>query len=286
MPELPEVETLRRGLSGMIEGATIIGARVLAPKMVKGGLAEPGALAQTLQGLTIAEIGRRGKYLILRLDNGYYVLLHLKMRGRVIVVPADREDAKYLAIALLLDAGRLSTKGHAQSAYELRFHDVWTWGELRVVSADEFSNLKSLKEMGAEPLSEAWTSESFRSALARRGRRPVKAALLDQRVAAGVGNIYADESLFRSGIRPDRLVASLTNDETSRLHRRIREVLAEAADLGGTKSESFVDCEGRAGGYVPRVYDRGGKACLTCRTLLSRSRIAGRGTVFCSSCQS
>ena len=286
MPELPEVETVRRGLSRAIEGATIVGARVIVRKMVKGGSVSVDPLAQTLQGLKITGVERRGKYLILRLDNGYYVLLHLKMRGQIVLVPANRPDAKYLAVALLLDGVRPVTECPAHVLYELRFHDVWTWGELRVASALEFSSLESLKEMGAEPLSEAWTSESFRLALARRGRSPVKAVLLNQKVLAGVGNIYADESLFRSGIRPNRPAASLTESETDRLWREIRRVLSEATDLGGTRSLIYADVEGRPGRYEPRVYDRGGKPCVTCGTLLDRTRIAGRGSVFCSSCQS
>jgi formamidopyrimidine-DNA glycosylase len=139
--------------------------------------------------------------------------------------------------------------------------------------------------MGVEPLSDSFTGETLRASLSRRPKTAVKAALLDQEVLAGVGNIYADESLFRSGIRPTRPAGSITAEEAERLSQEIRTVLSEAIGDGGTVSDNFFDAEGKPGRYQPQVYDRGGQPCLKCGTTLDRMRIGGRGTVFCASCQ-
>jgi formamidopyrimidine-DNA glycosylase len=275
MPELPEVETLRRGLERDLAGHRISEARLPIPKMLKGVITDPSMLAQKLQGCRIESLGRRGKYLIFTLDCGYYLLLHLKMRGQLLVVPAEAPDAKYLAVALKTEDGR-----------ELRFHDMWRWGEIRLLTPDELASHPGLAGMGPEPFSEEWTPQVFGQSLAKRPRTAIKAALLDQAVVAGVGNIYADESLFRSGIRSLRPAGSLSAEEVSRLHQEIRSVLGEATEGGGTTSDNYVDAEGQVGRYVPRVYDRGGEPCIVCGATLERIKVTGRGTVYCPSCQS
>ncbi len=275
MPELPEVETLRRGLERCLAGHRIVGVRVPVPQMLKGIIAAPDVLARKLHGCRIESLGRRGKHLIFTLDCGYYLLLHLRMRGQLLVVPRETPDGKYLAAAFQVEDGR-----------ELRFHDMWRWGEMRLMTADELAIHPSLLGMGPEPFSEDWTPQVFRQALAKRPRTAVKAALLDQAVVAGIGNIYADESLFRSGIRPLRPAGSLTDDEVGRLHHAIWAVLGEATDGGGTTSDNYVDAEGQIGRYTPRVYDRGGQPCPNCGTTLTRIKVTGRGTVYCPSCQS
>jgi len=274
MPELPEVETLRRGLQALTVGRTITQVRVLVPKMVKGSVSDPAQLAQILQGSQIKTIARRGKNLLFALDSGYHLLLHLKMRGQLLVVPAETAEAKYLVAAFTLDNGQ-----------QLRFHDMWTWGEMRMLSAPELASHPPLLLMGAEPLDPEWTPQDLFDALARRPKAMIKAALLDQTTLAGVGNIYADEALFRSRVQPTRAAGSLTQAETDALHRAIRTVLAEATGGGGTTSDNYVDAEGTAGRYVPQVYDRGGKPCTVCAEPLTRTKVIGRGTVFCSHCQ-
>ena len=139
--------------------------------------------------------------------------------------------------------------------------------------------------MGPEPLSEHWTPQLFGAGLAKRPKTAIKAVLLDQAVLAGVGNIYADESLHRAGVQPLRPAGSLTLAETERLHREIRAVLSEATEGGGTTSESYVDADGQIGRYAPRVYDRAGQPCRACGTALTRIRVTGRGTVYCAACQ-
>ncbi len=274
MPELPEVETLRRGLETLAAGRTITQVRVAVPQMVKGTVADPAQLARVLQGTQIKTIGRRGKNLLFALDSGYYLLLHLKMRGQLLVVPAEAEEAKYLAAAFMFDNGQ-----------ELRFHDMWRWGEMRLLTAQELASHPPLLEMGAEPLEPGWSPEHLSEALARRPKAAVKAALLDQTTLAGVGNIYADEALFRSRVQPARAAGSLTQKEIRALHQAIRTVLGEATVGGGTTSDNYVDAEGAVGRYKPQVYDRAGQPCLVCETPLTRIKIIGRGTVFCSQCQ-
>ncbi len=274
MPELPEVETLRRGLARHLTGRTVGVTRVPVPKMLKGTVTDAAVFGESLRGVRIDSVGRRGKHLIIALDSGYYLLLHLNMRGQLLVLPGDAPDGRYLSAAFALDDGR-----------ELRFHDMWTWGEMRLATADELAAHPALSRMGPEPLEEAWVPAHLRDGLAKRPRTAIKAVLLDQTVVAGVGNIYADESLFRAGVQPLRPAGSLSEAEIGRLHRAIRQVLGEATAGGGTTSDNYVDAEGQIGRYVPRVYDRGGLPCVSCGAALTRVRVVGRGTVYCAACQ-
>ena len=274
MPELPEVETLRRGLERRLVGRTLGLPSVRVAKMVKGTLSDPTVFSERLSGARILSVGRRGKHLIIALDSGYHLLFHLNMRGQLLVTPAEAPVGKHLAAAFPLDDGA-----------ELRFHDTWTWGEMRLVTPEELAAHPALSAMGMEPLSEGWSPERLSSALARRPKSAIKAALLDQTVVAGVGNIYADESLHRAGIQPVRPAGSLTGPETVRLYTEIRAVLSEAIEDGGTTSDNYVDADGRIGRFEPRVYDRGGKPCLSCGEALTRIRVIGRGTVYCATCQ-
>ena len=195
------------------------------------------------------------------------------------VVQRHTPDDKYLALGITVGADQ---DGEPQ---EMRFHDIWTWGEVRLLEVAELQSHPSLAAMGPEPLSDSFTGETLRTSLSRRPKTAVKAALLDQEVLAGVGNIYADESLFRAGILPQRKSATLTVDEAESLAREIRTVLGEAIGDGGTVSDNFFDTAGSPGKYQPQVYDRGGQPCIKCGTTLDRTRIGGRGTVYCANCQ-
>lgn len=274
MPELPEVETLRRGLERHLTGRILGLARIRVQKMLAGTLRDAEEFSERLQGSRVESIGRRGKHLIIAMDSGYYLLFHLNMRGQLLVTPRETPEAKYLAAAFPLDDGK-----------ELRFHDMWTWGEMRLVSREELVAHPALSAMGPEPLSEEWTPRQFLSDLARRPKTVIKSNLLDQGLVAGVGNIYADESLYRARIHPLRPAASLTEADVEYLHREIRAVLHEATDGGGTTSDNYVDAEGQVGRYAPRVYERSGKPCLSCGQPLTKIRVTGRGTVFCAFCQ-
>ncbi len=273
MPELPEVETLRRGLETHLVGRKFGEIRVLVPKMLKGTIIEPGVFRNSLRNTRVESVGRRGKHLIITLDSGYYLLFHMNMRGQLRIVEADAPEEKYLAAAFPLSDGR-----------ELRFHDIWRWGEMRLVTADELASHPSLVGMGPEPLL-AWTPEHLAAGLAKRPKTAIKAVLLDQAVVAGVGNIYADESLYRACIHPLRPAGSLSEIENARLNTEIIAVLTEAVAGGGTTSDNYVNAEGQIGQYVPRVYDRGGQPCVSCGGALVKIRVADRGTVYCETCQ-
>jgi formamidopyrimidine-DNA glycosylase len=195
------------------------------------------------------------------------------MRGQLLVEDKEITPGKYHCVTLGLEDGR-----------DLRFYDMWTWGEMRALTNDELDALPNLARMGREPLEANWGASDLAQTLAGR-KTPIKPALLDQRVLAGVGNIYADEALFRAGIHPERPAESLVGPELDRLASAVRTVLSEAVNGGGTTSENYVDVRGVAGRYTPRVYDRGGQPCPACGTALLRIRLGGRGTVFCGNCQ-
>lgn len=287
MPELPEVETLRRGLELGVQNRPITDVIIANAKVLKE---QPeAAFRERVIGMRIERVNRRGKYLLLPLGpdvtppspptNGPSIspaallCIHLKMRGQLRLQKVNEPISPYHCVSLLLD------KGEA-----LRFYDMWTWGEMRALTVEEVAALPSLAGMGPEPLEEGWGAASLRERL--RGRKgPIKPLLLDQGVVAGVGNIYADESLFRAGIHPKRSAATLTEDEALRLTTAIREILTEAVTGGGTTSEEFTDLGGSAGGYTPLVYDRGGQPCTVCGSVLTRIKLGGRGTTFCETCQ-
>lgn len=287
MPELPEVETLRRGLEqAAVPGRRITRIVIVNPKVLKGQ--SESRFQERAWGATICAVKRRGKYLLLPLTQVFTsssqlsstasgaslcLCIHLKMRGQLLLEDAESVPGKYHCVTLGLEDGR-----------ELRFYDMWTWGEMRALTDDELAAIPNLAGMGREPLEAEWGADDLGRAV--KGRKTaIKSTLLDQRVLAGVGNIYADESLFRAGVHPQRAAGSLSVPEVERLAGALRSILAEAVQGGGTTSDNYVDVRGAAGRYEPRVYDRGGQPCLTCGTTLSRIRLGGRGTVFCVRCQ-
>jgi formamidopyrimidine-DNA glycosylase len=201
------------------------------------------------------------------------------MRGQLRIEEASAEPGPYHCVTLLLGAT------DTRPAQALRYYDVWAWGEIRALESSELQRAApALATMGEEPLDPAWGAAGF--AVRLNGRRTaIKSTLLDQSVVAGIGNIYADESLFRARIHPTRPARSLTDGEIGRLVAAVRSVLTEAVDGGGTASEDYFDVDGRPGRFRPVVYGRGGEPCPTCGAALSRTRIGGRGTVYCASCQ-
>lgn len=277
MPELPEVETIRRGLAKAVVGQRIVSVFVAMPKLLREPVSDADSFQSGLSNRTIENVRRRGKYLIFELDNGYALLTHLKMRGSFRYESHDAPQQPYMGVRFSLGNER-----------DLRYHDMWGWGEFRLISnsPDEVSRWSpALARMGNEPFDERFEAEALRKAALRRVRSSIKAALLDQSVVAGVGNIYSDEALFRAGIRPDRRVGELSKDDWCRLREAIVSVLTEATEGGGTESDNFFNTEGMPGTYVPAVYGRHGKPCLNCSSPLVRIKITGRGTVYCPNCQ-
>ncbi|HHS96288.1 MAG TPA: bifunctional DNA-formamidopyrimidine glycosylase/DNA-(apurinic or apyrimidinic site) lyase [Chloroflexi bacterium] len=270
MPELPEVETVVRGLKGLV-GRRITDVEVRWERTVAAP--DVAAFGQRLRGRRVEEVGRRGKWVVIRLDGGLFLLIHLRMSGRLVVGGGTPADDRHLRVAFALDDGS-----------RLFFYDPRKFG--RMVLVEDPGEV--LGGLGPEPLDEGFTVERLRERLARRRGR-LKPLLLDQRFVAGLGNIYADEVLWRARLHPLRRADRLTEGEVARLHAAIRAVLREAIAGRGTTLEDgrYVGVDGRPGGFAPRlaVYHREGQPCLRCGTPIRRIRVNGRGTHFCPRCQ-
>ena len=282
MPELPEVETVARGLNQRIAGDVIdsvwLGEK---PEPLKSPAAE---IASVLEHHRIVQVRRVGKHIVFDLQrarrnssrkpaaiDGQWIV-HLGMTGRLLIASPEMETAKHTHAVLKLASG-----------WELRFVDPRRFGRLAVVRIEPKSTA-GFAAPGDEPLKSLIGPFM---ALFRGRKTPIKSALLNQKLLSGVGNIYADESLFRAGIRPRRRAASLTRAELQRLHIALKAVLREAIKLGGSSVNDYVDAEGREGFFQlrHRVYGREGKPCLACGTAIKRVIIAGRSSHYCSRCQ-
>jgi formamidopyrimidine-DNA glycosylase len=278
VPELPEVQTIARGLDQRISGDAIesvwIGSR-------KQPLKSPaGIIASTLEGKRIVRVHRVGKHIVFDLDAAQpkkskrtegrtaQWIVHLGMTGRLVVSEPAAEIAKHTHLIAKLASGR-----------ELRFIDPRMFGKLSV-----HLQTGGFDPGGVEPLE---VSEERFVALFRGRKTPIKSALLNQKLLRGVGNIYADESLFRAGIRPRRRASTLTREQLAKLQRAVREVLGEAIALGGSSISDYVDADGEEGFFQlqHRVYGREGEPCLVCGTAIRRAVLTGRSSHYCSKCQ-
>lgn len=271
MPELPEVETTRRDLVDKITTRVITDVRLL------DGAAGPQAplsldqFRDAIAGRRIERLERRGKCLIAALSGGLYLILHRRMTGNLVLLPASSEPDRFVRAIIALDNGD-----------ELHWQDQRRFGTWVLTE----NPATTLAGMGPEPLEPDWSAASLGSAL--RGRQaPIKAALLDQRRVAGLGNIYADEALHAAGIHPLRPAGSLTEAELTRLHGAIRAVLEKAIRLQGSSARNYVGGNGQRGTMQDewQVYNRGGLPCYTCGGTVEKSRVAGRGTHICHTCQ-
>ncbi len=270
MPELPEVETIARGLANAVVGKTIADATV---SMAKIAVAPPGvSFVETLRGERIEAVGRRGKFIVVQLGSGRRLTVHLRMTGRLIVqAPEVSEPHPYTHIRLAF-----------QDGWRLCFADVRQFGRMRLLGADEVWDADG----GVEPLSEAFTSEAFVSMLDGR-RTPIKTFLLDQKHISGVGNIYACEALWEAGIRPNRPAQKVTRPARRRLHGAIIDVLQRSIEARGTSVDDYVDAEGLKGGFQNQldVYGRLGQPCRRCGKPIVRTVLGQRGTWWCRGCQ-
>lgn len=273
MPELPEVETIARGLRAALPGRRIVGVRLGKTDFID----DPAAIERELPGARIVAVRRHGKFLVLDLEssNGtahnFSLLIHLGMTGRLVICNPDAPVPRHTHVYLALDNG-----------HELRYTDIRRFGRIEILPRE--SQEKRLSSLGLDPLE---VSETQFIALLKARRARIKALLLDQHVLRGIGNIYADESLWRARIHPMRLGAKLTASELRRLHRAVRAVLNEAIQLRGSSIADYVDSEGNLGGFQRRhrVYQRHGKKCFRCGATIRRTIVAGRSSHFCPRCQ-
>jgi formamidopyrimidine-DNA glycosylase len=275
MPELPEVELVARSLNRLVSQRRISTARLLQPDIAPE--TTPRAFARTLRGRRIAGVGRRGKLIVFELERGLFLLTHLRMTGRFLLLPPDAPLPKHTHAIFYLDDER-----------RLIFSDQRRFGRMRLVRAAELPHLRQLRTLAPEPFSAEFTPEYLRAVFART-RRALKEVLLDQTKVTGLGNIYAAEVMFLAGVHPRTVAARVGARRLPRLHSAILAVLHEAIAHGSTMNVDPEDIDGSyyAGGYQGRwrVYDRAGEPCANCGTAIRRIVQAKRSTYFCPRCQ-
>lgn len=273
MPELPEVETVKRTLQTKLAGLMFTGVQILLPKVVqKPG---PEEFKEIIKNKKILGVGRRGKYLLLSLSDGYTLAVHLRMTGRLVYCADDAAPIKHTHIIL-----------HLENDHRLIFADMRQFGGMWLTPTSSLDSLSGYKDLGMEPLDRCFTRDFLKRKLRHRHVR-IKPLLLDQKFIAGLGNIYTDEALHRAGINPERPASTLTARETAKLHRAIKDVLTEGIDHRGTTFRDFIDGDGRTGGYQEhlRVYNRESNPCLQCGQAIIRKKIGGRSSYYCPACQ-
>jgi formamidopyrimidine-DNA glycosylase len=284
MPELPEVETIRRQLAPALEGRRVESVEVRDPRWCEP--APPEAVEDALRGRLIERLGRRGKYLILSLEDDVHLAMHLRMTGNLLLVPAaeDVPDRPHLRVRFVL--GRRRRGSPAVAGNRLLFVDVRRFGTGDVLLGSDALAEYFASRLGVEPLGPDFTAEALR-ALARGRRQPVKAFLLTQERVAGVGNIYADEALFRARIHPLRPVGTLKRAQIEALREAVVETLEAGIDAKGASIDDYRHIDGAQGSFQDRflVYSRAGEPCPRCGTPIEKLRAAGRGTYVCPNCQ-
>lgn len=287
MPELPEVETVRRGLHELIIGRAFADVSHDTPKSFPNAVQD---VREFLIGAKVTEVRRRAKVLLIDISSGYTLVIHLKMTGQLVF---RGKDAVFGAghpndslIGALPDRSTRVTFTFEDGSH-LYFNDQRKFGWVKLMPTLEVPTIDFMKKVGPEPLEADFTAGEFRERFARRARSPIKAVLLDQTVVAGVGNIYADESLWGAKIHPKRLVSTITSDEFEKLYAELREVMNLAIEKGGSTDKNYVNAEGKRGSYMDfaRVFRREGQACPRCGTTIVKFKAAGRGTHICPHCQ-
>jgi formamidopyrimidine-DNA glycosylase len=272
VPELPEVETIRARLEPALTGRTFERVLINDPRLTHPE--PPEAVAAELEGERIRTVGRRGKYLIFEFESGRHLLIHLRMTGNV-QHPAPGADDAYRRAVVRLDDGS-----------DVAYRDVRRFGTWELLEPGELDEFFAARRLGGEPLDRRFTTGALAAALANR-RAPVKAALLDQRAAAGVGNIYADEALWRARLHPLRPAGSLTPAEVAALRKGVREALRIGISRQGATLRDYRGPDGARGRMQDRfrVYGRAGEPCFRCGTPIEKIRAGGRGTWYCPTCQ-
>lgn len=274
MPELAEVETIRRDVEGLFAGRWISAVEVHGRRSVRRH-ADPDEFVRRVAGHRLTGTSRRGKYLVLALDGGDAVVAHMGMSGQLLQAGAGEPMARHTHVRLTFDAGP-----------ELRFVDPRTFGQMWVTTLDD-GEVPELAHLGFDPLSDPEAGSRLRALVGRPTR--LKPLLMDQSRIAGIGNMYADEILFAAGLRPDRPAASLSETEVAGLHRAMVSVLEEAIELRGSSlaDEQYRDLFGRVGRYQTRhrVYAREGQPCPRCGEAVARTRSGGRSSFYCPGCQ-
>ena len=272
MPELPEVETVRSRIAPALEGREFARVEILDPRLTRP--ADPEAVASRLQGQRVASVERRGKYVVVRFESWSVLLIHLRMTGSLRLLRNGDDDDPYRRAVVKLDNGS-----------DVAYRDVRRFGTWLLLEPPDFEPYLATK-VGVEPLGRALTARSLVDPLARR-RAPLKAVVLDQRVFAGVGNIYADEALWWARLHPLRPACDVSPTELKALVRGIKRALRRGIARQGATLRDYRNADGAAGEMQTefRVYGRDGEPCFRCGHAIEKTRAGGRGTWFCPNCQ-
>lgn len=276
MPELPEVEVVCRSLRQAIIGRTITAFQATLPKLLKLPYQAPELFAERLIGAQIVNIRRRGKYILIGLNNDDNLTVHLRMTGKLLYQSPEILRGKHCHIVIAFDNG-----------YELRFDDVRQFGSFYLTGSNELQQINGLAALGIEPLGEEFTLAYLQSLIKGKTQK-AKAFLLDQRHIAGIGNIYADEILFEAHIHPAESIGNIVEEiNQQQLWQAIRHQLSRGIEMGGSSIKDYVDSFGQAGSYQEYhcVYGRSGQPCRQCGTTIERMTISGRGSCYCPNCQ-
>jgi formamidopyrimidine-DNA glycosylase len=270
MPELPEVETIKRQLSTRIKNRTIEGVKVNLSKIIKYPIR---GFKRTVINSRIEQVKRRAKLLIIKLSNNYNLLIHLKMTGQLIF---NGQPNKYTHLIF-----------YFKDKTWLSYNDLRQFGFVKLIKGKDLSAYLSKESYGPEPLSKEFTLEVFKSLLKKRKKLRIKPFLMNQQIIAGIGNLYADEILFYAGVRPARRAQSLKLEEIKKVFKQIKRVLKLGIKKKGSSAEDYLDADGREGNFVPliQVYQRTGQPCKKCGAKIEKIKIGQRSAHFCPKCQ-
>jgi len=270
MPELPEVETIKRQLNRKVKGKKIESVKVNLPKLVKYPLAK---FEKLVKGATVKNVSRRAKLLIIELSNGYALIVHLKLTGQLIF---NGEVSKHTHLIYYF-----TDNSH------LVHNDLRQFGFVKVIPKDKLENFFKKEKFGPEPLSREFTLKVFKNLLEKRKRSKIKPLLMNQAFISGIGNLYADEILFKARVRPDRVTSSLKSSEVKKIYEAILKILSLAISRGGSSTDTYRDARGKKGNYLSliKVYQRDGNPCFVCRSEIKRIKMGSRSAHFCPKCQ-
>lgn len=273
MPELPEVETIKKTLEQFVLNQTIADVKVYWGKIIKVP-EDAEKFRHLLLGQKIRRMDRRGKFLLFYMDD-YVLVSHLRMEGKYSVDTQAAEVKKHTHVIFRFTNGE-----------ELRYNDVRKFGTMHLYPIGEEMKVAPLNKLGPEPFDSTFTVDYFKGKL-KKTERLIKAVLLDQTIVTGLGNIYVDETLFKAGVHPERRANTLDDTEIQKIHQASIETLADAIDMGGTTIRSYVNSQGEMGMFQQElfVYGQNGKACKSCGKEITKLKVAGRGTHICDSCQ-
>ncbi|MFW5786970.1 MAG: bifunctional DNA-formamidopyrimidine glycosylase/DNA-(apurinic or apyrimidinic site) lyase [Halanaerobiales bacterium] len=273
MPELPEVESIVNGLKKLIIGSEIKYTIIREKKII--GFPRPEKFKNESQGKKVININRRGKYILINLDNVKEIVIHLRMTGKLLVLPRGKDYNKHTHIIFQLTNSR-----------DLRFNNIRKFGRVYLIDKGDYDKAGGLAELGPEPLSDDFTFLDFVELFEGRTAR-IKSLLLNQKFIAGLGNIYTDEALFRAGIHPARCADTISESELLKLYKAIREILKLGIKYKGTSFSDYVNALGEAGKFQEKlnVYQKEGEKCPVCGSIIEKEKLSGRSSHYCPECQ-